>query len=336
MLRVRVSGVVRRSLAFTLIELLVVIAIIAILIGLLIPAVQKVRSSSERISCENNLKQLGLAANNYASVDSSGALPPGLLGDVTHTATSTNGGFYIFSGNVPYVSSLAYLLPYIEAGNLYAEMMNGVPSGWLSVTNTTGTPWYNLAGPWAAANNNVTTFNCPSDPQVGATTDQVVVLQNFIYQGGIYIQGIGFSGQSTLGKTNYLGVAGYVGSGLGFDQYNGLLNNRSTNRLSVVPDGTSHTLLYGEGAPGKTSGWTWTWMGTGALPVGYALLNTTPISVNGFSSYHDGYTNFVCADGSVHGISKQLASTNPPGFSQLIYAAGFNDGHVIIDTDLGW
>ena len=133
-----------------------------------------------------------------------------------------------------------------------------------------------------------------------------------------------------------MGVAGYVGSGLGFDQYNGLLNNRSTNRLSVVPDGTSHTLLYGEGAPGKTSGWTWTWMGTGALPVGYALLNTTPISVNGFSSYHDGYTNFVCADGSVHGISKQLASTNPPGFAQLIYAAGFNDGQVIIDADLGW
>ena len=63
--------------------------------------------------------------------------PPG---DVNPTATSTNGGFYIFSGNVPYVSSLAFLLPYIEAGNLYAEMMNGVPSGWLNVTNTTGTP----------------------------------------------------------------------------------------------------------------------------------------------------------------------------------------------------
>ncbi len=117
-----------RKSGFTLIELLVVIAIIAILIGLLLPAVQKVRESAARTQCENNLKQMALACHSYHS--SLGVLPPGrdLLSFSAH----------------------AYLLPYLEQSVVYSQINFSVS--------------YNNAANAAAMATTIKTFICPSDP----------------------------------------------------------------------------------------------------------------------------------------------------------------------------
>jgi prepilin-type N-terminal cleavage/methylation domain-containing protein len=115
--------------AFTLIELLVVIAIIAILIGLLLPAVQKIRQSAQRMQCSNNLKQLVLASHNYH--DAEGSLP-------TANAATTN------------LSAFVYLLPYIEQDNVFRLVDPN--NTWSHANNT------------AARATVIKTFLCPSDP----------------------------------------------------------------------------------------------------------------------------------------------------------------------------
>ena len=132
--------------AFTLIELLVVIAIIAILIGLLLPAVQKVREAAARMSCTNNMKQLGLATHSAADV-SQGQLPFGM-------GTWPAGGDRNIGGS--YGSTFFHILPYIEQDNLFKSSLGG-GGGWAGGPNT-----YSC---WSdkVIDKAVKTYACPSD-----------------------------------------------------------------------------------------------------------------------------------------------------------------------------
>jgi prepilin-type N-terminal cleavage/methylation domain-containing protein/prepilin-type processing-associated H-X9-DG protein len=140
--------------AFTLIELLVVIAIIAILIGLLLPAVQKIREAANRMKCSNNLKQIGLAMHNYNDVN--GGFPPG--------AITTGGGWnngWIGDPRDTHIGPnwAVFILPFIEQDNLYKNAQGSV-SLWMANTNA---GWGGDQGWTAVAGTPVKTYQCPSD-----------------------------------------------------------------------------------------------------------------------------------------------------------------------------
>jgi prepilin-type N-terminal cleavage/methylation domain-containing protein/prepilin-type processing-associated H-X9-DG protein len=304
--------------AFTLIELLVVIAIIAILIGLLLPAVQKVREAAARMTCSNNLKQIGLAAHNYDSAN--GTLPPGGLRD---PATGYTGP-----------GTLAFLLPYMEQDNIYKQMDQRA-----FVPPLTEYWWNYNGGPggynYYVAFNKVKSYVCPSDGNTSVTTGVFCLL----YTSGLGINGSYFGTTSeTLAKTNYIASAGALGDTTDafYGQYCGPFYMNSRVKVGNMPDGSSNTIAFGETLGGSSPGardFYFSWGGCGSLPTAWGLPNKT--SWTTFGSNHTGVVNFAFCDGSVRSV-RRFSGEGTDWFSDNWYTfqrmAGYRDGQVFNDS----
>jgi prepilin-type N-terminal cleavage/methylation domain-containing protein len=358
----------RKVMGFTLIELLVVIAIIAILVGLLLPAVQKVRDAAARASCQNNLHQLGLAAHDYHSALQ--CFPPG--SNISPYSTNAMPQYNYsppFAG--PYTGALAYLLPYMEQGNIYnitlqntltAEQGGGGGGAAGSTDqyalfriNTTFGAWAYNFPPFNTSNANgnvafpqaatfhVKAYECPADNvylplSCGPITGLWVAggSQLFDHINDPFGQAGGNTNQ--LGRTNYCGVGG-ASLGNGFmANYTGILGMSTSTRITEIVDGSSNTLLFGETLGGASLGqrdFALTWMGAGSLTTAYELQD--PATWYNFSSRHTAVVQFAFGDGSVRPITKVGPNTN--WFSSRWYAfqnaGGMADGQTNDDTQLG-
>jgi prepilin-type N-terminal cleavage/methylation domain-containing protein/prepilin-type processing-associated H-X9-DG protein len=298
--------------AFTLIELLVVIAIIAILIGLLLPAVQKVREAAARMKCQNNLKQLSLALHNYH--DATGTLPPGtqstVAGDMG-SGCSANQGETNQKGRAPWS---VLILPFIEQQNrLSLFNLNASFNGLISDNNQSGTamaPQSVNVNEQKKANH---AFHCPADPRSGGDswhTNYVAV------QGG--------GATATCSNT---AVHNYI-------QWfnNGVLYHNSHVKFADITDGTTNTFMLGENGHGAGPEAAQSTLSTGVqvtysvswaataritatanIPVNQSAaadpMNVTSISPwnRTFSSKHvGGGVNFALCDGSVRFFSNSM------------------------------
>ena len=209
-----------RRQAFTLIELLVVIAIIAILIGLLVPAVQKVREAAARTQCINNLKQLGVALHAFHDVNK--RLPPGCARDAQPFGTMASGQDWGSSWKV-------YILPYIEQGNIFNKWQFSGSSGFNNANN------YSIAG-----YNNLTipVYRCPSS--------SLPDFHSYQNPGSINSMVSSYTGIAGSFNLGYSDPAGYNNAGNGAVSGAGVLFPNSKVRLTDISDGTSNTIMVGE------------------------------------------------------------------------------------------
>ena len=231
-----------RKSAFTLIELLVVIAIIAILIGLLLPAVQKVREAAARMSCQNNLKQIGLAIHNYASANGD-ALPTGGEG----TGPTGSGGVGTVMDNV---STWTMLLPYIEQNNVYMQINTSLRYS-QQVANQGGNV-DSGTGNIAPFNSVVKIYVCPSNPSQGSSGRDAQGFGICDYMATVYTDidpttGLRWKATATAanGRVNGLLHATGVGSS-GVYGVPGVPFVSGGTKIGAVPDGTSNTIAIGE------------------------------------------------------------------------------------------
>ncbi|MFO0876051.1 MAG: DUF1559 domain-containing protein [Gemmataceae bacterium] len=299
---------------FTLIELLVVIAIIAVLIGLLLPAVQKVREAAARMQCQNNLKQIGLGLNNFEGTF--GYFPPGALRSPT---SGTVGVFYTRLGvtaNAVNHSWAIFVLPYIEQDNL-AKL-------------------YDRNQNWAAAANQVVretqvkTFLCPSVSGNNRMNQKTV--------GGVAIQAAAGDYAPNNAYSSALEGAGFADVCVA---RGGILEANKTWSIPEIRDGTSNTMMLSEcaGRPdfyqggrlvttqGSTDGG-WAdhdceYIVHGSVSVADTTspgpCHTNCHNGNEVYSFHSGGANHVFADGSVRFIP---ASTSMRVFVKMITRNG--------------